>query len=136
MERSPLIYLSPTLLPLTVITVCWKLGTDGKFPVLGSALPRIAAPGLGVLNVNYSESGQAPQVGKVAENVPSVPHTVPILFIAAHAYEVLRGFGHAVRCRHHTEKANALVGPSLQVSASMHSQDIFLFLRRSAAHFS
>jgi hypothetical protein len=39
-----------------------KLGTDGKFPVLGSAteLPRIAAPGLGVLNVNYSESGQAP----------------------------------------------------------------------------
>jgi len=55
-----------------------KLGTDGKFPVLGSAteLPRIAAPGLGVLNVNYSESGQAPHVGKVAENVPSVPHTL------------------------------------------------------------
>jgi len=55
-----------------------KLGTDGKFPVLGSAtgLPRIAAPGVGVLNVNYSESGQALHVGKVAENVPSVPHTL------------------------------------------------------------
>ena len=57
----------------------WKLGTDGKFLVLGSAteLPRIAAPGLGVLNVNYGEGGQASHVGKVAENVPSIPHTVP-----------------------------------------------------------
>lgn len=38
------------------------LGTDEKFPVLGSAteLPGIAADGPGVLNVNYKQRGQAP----------------------------------------------------------------------------